>query len=134
MKNIIALTLLCAVTGLGISQVVAADSKPASPPAKEKKGEMAAPGKTRAVPYRGAVTAIDELARTVKVGERVFQVTSETKIMKGEKAATLGDVKVGDLVTGQYRTVDGKLEAASLYVRPAGKPVEKKGKADDKKK
>ncbi|MBI5387169.1 MAG: hypothetical protein HZA90_21075 [Verrucomicrobia bacterium] len=122
MKKIIALTLLCAVAALGVSQTVAADA-PATPPAPAKKAN---PAKGRAVPYKGEVAAIDQQAKTVTVGERVFQITSETRIRKQDKPATLADVKVGDQVTGQYRDVNGKLEAASVYVREAKAGGDKK--------
>ena len=131
---ILALIAVCSVTTLGLSSVDAADHpQPATPPGKEKKAAPDKPGKARAIPYKGELKAINQQAKTVTVGERTLQITSETKIKQLDKAALLADLKVGDLVTGQYREVGGKLEAVSVYGREPGKAGEKKGKAEDKK-
>jgi hypothetical protein len=47
---------------------------------------------------------------------QMFQITSETKITKDDKPATLSDAKVGEPVTGYaVEIADGKWEARSLY-------------------
>jgi hypothetical protein len=61
---------------------------------------------------------------------RVFQVTSETKIHKDKKPATLDDVVVGDRVGGAYReNAEGKMELVTLNTglpQPKGKTKEAK--------
>ena len=111
--------------GAGFAQ----DKKPTGKPgtgAAETKPETKAPvagAKTQGViPFRGKVDAVDKNAKTVKVGERVFQITSETRLEKNGKPATLDDAVVGDEVGGNYRTGDdGKLNA--MMVRFGPKPA-----------
>ena len=57
--------------------------------------------------------------KTIKVGERVFHITEETRIRKDGKTALLEDAKVGEEVGLSYRQVDGKLMALSLRLGPA---------------
>lgn len=91
--------------------------------------EAAKPAPTpKAVPFRGKIGAIDQSAMTLTVGERVFHVTSETKITKAGKTATLADVAVGDPVAGNYlKGDDGKLTAKMLRFGP--KPEESESTA-----
>jgi len=78
----------------------------------------------RAIPFRGNVKAIDNNAKTLSVGKETFQITSETKIIKMGKPATLADGAVGDMVGGQYhKDADGKLVATSVRFGPKA-PVE----------
>ena len=115
---------------------------PARSFAQEKKDEKApapkAENANRPLPFRGKVDAIDKTAKTVKVGERVFHVTAETRIMKNEKPAKLDDAAVGEEVRISYRkTDDGKLNAVSLSfgVKPAeaeGAPAKKQPNAEPK--
>jgi Domain of unknown function (DUF5666) len=95
-----------------------AQEKPKDPAATEKKAAPKEAKKKAATPARGKADAIDKIAKTVKVGERTFQVTSETKITKAGKPATLDDGKVGDEVGLSYNEVDGKLVARSLRFGP----------------
>ena len=93
-------------------------------PAQEKKEKKAGQ-----LPFRGKVTAVDKTAMTVTVGERVFHVTSETRVFKAEKPATLEGVTVGEIVRGSYTKGEGdKLNAKSIYVgqRPEGEAKKKK--------
>ena len=95
---------------------------PASPsqaaPAKLKKHE--------GLVFRGTVSAVDAKAMTLTVETRTFAVTSDTKIIKDGKSATLADGMVGDLVSGAYKkTSDGKLTATSIHF---GAKAEKKNK------
>jgi hypothetical protein len=90
--------------------------------------EKAAPA-TRAVPFRGTVASVDKDAKTITVGERVFHVSSETKLVKGNQAATVADIAVGDAIAGNYtKGDDGKLTAKMMRVgpKPDGVQVEKK--------
>ena len=127
MKKILVLAAGCALLALGFTHALAADAKPSAAPAKA--------AKVRAIPYRGELKAIDQKGKTFTIGERVFLITSETKIKKGETPATTADLKVGDQVTGQYKDAGGKLEAVSVYLKEPGKAsADKKGKTDEKKK
>jgi hypothetical protein len=117
MKKLIYVGLLCSLVTLSDFAVIAAEKKPAAP-ADEKQ-----PAKPRAIPFRGKVAAVDKQAQTLKVGERVFQITAETRITKAGKPATLNDAVVGEEIGGQYRNADGgKLEA--VMVRLGAKPEE----------
>jgi len=112
MKKIFGIaTLAAAIFALPLL-TQAADNKPAETPAKPEK-------KARAVPFRGKIGAVDKVAKTVtlesKEKPRTFQITSETKIRKDKKPATLDDVAVGDSVGGSYReNAEGKMEVVSL--------------------
>jgi len=103
-----------------------AQDKPKAPPGK---AETKPAPSVRAVPFRGTVAAVDQAAKTVTVGQRVFQITSETKVMKSDQPATLGDVKVGDAIAGNYlKGDDGKLTAKMIRFGPKPEPTEKSAK------
>ena len=85
-------------------------------------------------PLRGKVAAIDKAAKTIKVGETTVNVTSETRIEKDGKPATLDDGKVGeDVMIAYTKTEDGKNSARRIWFgqRPEG---EGKKKGDGTKK
>jgi hypothetical protein len=122
MKKLIITLIIATFTSTSILSLQAADPKPA-----EKKDAPAA----RALPFRGKITAVDKQAKTVKVGERTFQITADTKIAKVGKPATLDDATVGEEVGGSYREgADKKLNLVSLRIGPRPdaqpKPEEKK--------
>jgi hypothetical protein len=99
--------------------------------AQEKKKDDAAEKKTDkkgGTPFRGKVDEVNKTAKTVKVGERTFQITAETRIMKAGKPALLDDAVVGDEVGGSYKEVDGKLIAQMIRFgpRPEGEKKKKK--------
>ncbi|MEI9866150.1 MAG: hypothetical protein WDN00_16670 [Limisphaerales bacterium] len=71
------------------------------------------------VPFRGKLVAVDKTAMTLKVGERTFEISSETKISKASGPATLADGVVGEMVSGAYKKgKDGKLMATSVHFGP----------------
>jgi len=91
----------------------------------------------RPAPFRGSVAAVDKAAKTVTVGERTFHISSETRLFNGNRPGTLDDVKVGDLISGNFvKGADGKLTAKMIRfgARPnsEGKPG-KQGKSVEKK-
>ena len=91
----------------GTNSAAATNSAPVPAPAE------------RPLPFHGAVTAVDNSAMTLTIGNRVFTVTSKTRIGKSNHVATLSDITVGDLIGGSYRkNAGGKLEAISLRVIP----------------
>ena len=71
-----------------------------------------------AVPFHGTLTAKTDASISIK--ERVFEVTSETKITKDGKPATLAEGEIGKPVSGQYRKLEGKLVAKLIHL--GGKP------------
>jgi len=85
-----------------------------------KKVEKPVAEKTSSLPYQGHIVAVDKTAKTFSIGKkevRVFSVNDATKVTKGEAAATLNDLAVGDKVTGAYnKAADGKLEAVSVKI------------------
>lgn len=127
--RIVVFSLLAAAIAVAPTQTLAQEKK--EKPAVEKKD---APKGERGLPFRGKVAALDKTAKTVTVGERVFQVTSDTKIRKDGKPATLDDAVVGDEIGGTYtKGDDGKLTAKTLRIGP--KPEgEAKGAAKKEKK
>ena len=104
----------------------------------EEKSDAAAGEKSdRQLPFRGKIDSVDKTAKTVKVGERVFKVTSDTRITKDGKDATLDDAVVGEDIGGSYRKADdGTLNAMSLRFGPrpdsasGGKGKKKKGEEE----
>jgi hypothetical protein len=70
-------------------------------------------------PFHGKLAAVDKVAKTIKVGESIYQITSQTKITKAGKPATLEDGVVGDPVTGFVKpTDDGKMTASTVHFGP----------------
>jgi len=66
-------------------------------------------------PFHGKLAAVDKIAKTIKVGESVYQITSATKITKDGKPATLEDGVVGEPVSGYVKpTEDGKMAATTV--------------------
>lgn len=127
----LAVAILAAVLATAVTLPISAqDAKPADKGKPAEKGDKK-PAAPRAQPFRGKIGSVDKAAKTIKVGERTFQVTSDTRIMKAGKPATLEDVAEGEEVGGAYREGDGgKLNLVSLRVgpRPGATP-----KVDDKK-
>ena len=79
-------------------------------------------------PFHGKLAAVDQTAKTIKLGESTFLITSQTKIMKAGKPATLEDAVVGEEVSGFAKpTEDGKMAASSVRFgpKPGGKASEK---------
>jgi len=106
-----------------------AQDKPKTPP--PSKSETKPAPANRAIPFNGKVTAVDKAAMTVAVGERVFHLSSETKLMKGGQPATLADLKVGEAIAGNYhKGDDGKLTAKMIRIGPKPESAEKPAKSD----
>ncbi len=83
-------------------------------------------------PYHGKLAAIDKTAKTITVGKSVYQITSETKIKKGDKPAILEDGVIGEPVSGYAKPMDGgKMFASSVNFGP--KPESAGAKKSQKK-
>src|SRR3954464_38917 len=81
-----------------------------------KKAEQKDGTHKSAHPFHGKLAAIDKTAKTITVGKSIYQITSETKMKKGDKPATLDDGVVGEETSGYARpTQDGKMYAATLH-------------------
>jgi len=126
-RNVLASLLATAVVLAPVAGI--AQDKPKAPPANDADGKPS-PG-ARALPFRGTVALVDKGAKTVKVGERVFHVTSETKLMKGDQPATLAEINVGDTITGNYvKGDDGKLTAKRMSFGPKQSPAARPAKPE----
>jgi hypothetical protein len=88
------------------------------------------PAKPTRMPFGGKLKAVDKVAKTITIdreNKNTFAVTSETRITKAGKPATLDEAVVGEPVGGLAVDKGGKLELLSLRLG-AKPPV----KADDK--
>lgn len=83
-------------------------------------------------PFRGKLASFDKTSRTITIGERTIQITSETKIMNGDKPGTFDDAVVGENVTGGYRNENGKMVATKVTF--SAKTSTKKSTAKEEKK
>jgi len=117
MKKQIALFSIVAAALIAVPVLSrAADSTPSAP-------EQTAPAKKHGGPFRGKVAAVDTTAMTLTVGTQTYNVTSDTKITKDGKPATLADLTVGTLVGGSYKKDGDKLNALVIH---AGERAKKK--------
>ncbi len=83
---------------------------------------------SKAGPFHGKLVAIDRAAKTITVGKRTFQITSDTKLKTGGKPTTLDAGVVGEVVSGYVKpSPDGKLVATTVNFgqKPAGGAGEK---------
>ena len=129
--------LVAAIAGLPVPVLGQATNKSvASTKTAEKKtsSEKKEGGSKNSIPFRGHILELNKTAKTIKVDKRIFEITSETKLYKAEKPATLEDGVLGEYITGSYKKADdGKLVAHSIYF--GGKNKEKaKEKETEKKK
>ena len=117
MKKLIILCVLSAFTMVGLQPLRAADAKSATPAPVEKKTDTKKSAKAKTLPFQGEVKAVDDLAKSFTIGERIFLVTSETRFDKDGKPGVFGDLKAGNKITGSYTSgADGKLTARSVFV------------------
>ena len=129
-KNILkiaVLSLLAAAIAVAPTQTQAEEKKekPAVKKPEAPKGDRG--------PFYGKVAAVDKQARTITVGKRTFQITSDTKIKKEGKPATLEDAVVGELVGGYFiKGDDDKLVVKTVNFGPKPKG-EAKGAGQKKK-
>jgi len=73
------------------------------------------PKPMRHPPVHGKLAAVDLTAKTLKVADTTYEVTSTTRIMKDGKPATLEDGVVGENVSIVWAEKDGQKEARSVY-------------------
>jgi hypothetical protein len=111
--------LAAAIAGLPLQVLAQSTNKSAA--VKKSSQDQTDPSvkKKAGHPFRGKLAAVDKTTKTIKVGESIYQVTSQTKITKAGKPATLDDGVVGEEVAGYARpTDDGKMVASSVRFGP----------------
>ena len=112
MKKHLALFALAAAALMAAPTVTRAhEAATATPP------DAAAPAHKKghgSLPFHGKLAAVDATAMTVTVGKQTYNITSETKLSKDDKPATLADFVVGDMVGGAYKKDGDKMNATSL--------------------
>lgn len=112
-------TVLAAVM-LGTAARVSADDATNAP---------AAPARPKMTRFAGTLASVDATAKTITVDNktekgRVFAITSDTKIMKDGKPATLSDGVVGQPVGGSFATgADGKMVAKMVRFGAPKRPA-----------
>ena len=72
-------------------------------------------------PFHGRLAALDKAGRTITVGKRTFQITSETKITKDGKPALLESGVVGEEVGGYMKPAEGGKLVATTVSSVAGR-------------
>ena len=126
----LALFSLIAAALVAVPAASRAEDKPAATPATPAApAAPAAPAKKHgALPFHGKIAAVDATASTITVGSLTLNITSETKITKDGKPATLTDFAVGDKVGGSYKKDGDKLNATVLHPAKGDKAESKKKK------
>jgi len=105
--------LAVAVAGLPVHVLAQTKEKPAT---EKKEG---AEKKPSAGPFHGKLAGVDKTAKTITIGKRTFQITSETKMFKAGKPATLDAGIIGEEASGYVKpTEDGKLVATKVNFGP----------------
>lgn len=127
MKRIFAIWTLAVLLGCAATALLAGEGSTAKPqaPSGERRSETATQARNRPRPLTGRIAEVDQVHKTIKVGNSVVHVTSETRITKDGKPAILEDAKVGDEVGISYvRDETGRMVARSVRIgpRPAQPP------------
>ncbi|MSU58214.1 MAG: hypothetical protein EXS35_08545 [Pedosphaera sp.] len=131
MKNSLVKYAVCGLLALAVAGAptqMFGQEKKKDAPAPEKKEPAAGEKKKGSPPIRGKIGAVDKTAKTVTIGQTTIQITSETKIQKGGKEATLDDAAVGeDAMAMVNKSDDGKVTARRLQIGPRPEGEGKKG-------
>lgn len=116
-RLVLLLALLCCITPARAQNTNAAASPPGQPGSTNAVGKTGK--KSVAGPFHGKLLAMDQIAKTITVGKRTFQITSDTRIKKGGKPATFADGVVGEPVSGYVKPAqEGKWIAVSVNFGP----------------
>jgi hypothetical protein len=119
MKKHIALIAIATAALIAAPATIHAQDAAATPAAP---ATTPAPAKKKSAAVHGTVAAVDATAMTVTVGTKTYTVTSETKITKDGKPATLADVTVGETVGISSKKGEGdKLTATAIHIGAAKK-------------
>ncbi len=126
-----AVALLAAAIGGLPLQASGQTNKPAKVKKSTAEKSDSAAKKKSGHPFHGKLAAVDKSAKTIKLGESVYQITSQTKITKGGKPATLDDGVIGEEASGYAKpTDDGKMAATSLRFGPKAEEASAEKKKD----
>jgi hypothetical protein len=107
--------LAAAIAGMPLQLLAQSTNKPAATKKSTTVKKDSTAKKKSAHPFHGNLAAVDKTAKTIKLGESVYQITSETKITKGGNPATLDDGVVGEPVSGYAKPADdGKMAATTV--------------------
>ena len=113
MRNLTKLFLASIVAG-ALTLAVAGSAQSTNKAAAERKASTAEK-KPGAHPFHGKLTSIDKSAKTITVGKTNYHVSSETKMKKDGKPATLEDGVIDEGVTGYVKpNEEGKMVASSV--------------------
>ena len=111
--------LAAAIAGLPLSVMAQSTNKTASTNKPAHSQQNSAVKKKAAHPFRGKLAAVDQVTKTIKIGQSTYQITSQTRITKGGVPATLDDAVVGEEAAGYAApTEDGKMAARSVRFGP----------------
>ena len=115
-----ALSLLAlAIAGLPLQVAAQTTNKPASTKKSTTEKKDTTAKKKAAHPFHGKLAAVDKTAKTIKVGESTYYISSETKFNKAGKPATLDDAVVGEEVAGHVKPAeDGRMVATTVRFGP----------------
>jgi hypothetical protein len=119
MKYLVKFTTLSLLTA---ALIAAPDWSHAQNAATNTPATAATAGSKKTLPFTGKVATVDASAGVFTVGDLKLAVTSTTKITTNGVPATLADFKVGDAVSGAYKTAaDGTKNVTTLKLAAAKK-------------
>lgn len=128
-KNILKIGTLSLLAVSILALPVITSAQDTNAPAAEKKSKKKSTPTGH--PFHGNLAAVDKTEKTVTVGKSVYQVTSETKISKAGKPATLEDGVIGEECGGYAKTNSvGKVVATTLRFGPKTDAEKKSGKSE----
>ena len=111
--------LSAAIVGLPLQAIGQTTNKPAGAKKSAQTQTDSTAKKKSGHPFHGKLAAIDQTTKSIKLGESIYLITSQTKITKAGKPATLDDGVVGEEVAGYAKpTDDGKMAASSVRFGP----------------
>ena len=120
MKKHIALYAIAAAALIAVPALRAQDAASTNSPAVT----APAPAHKHGLQLHGKVTAVDTAAMTVTIGSKTYNLTSETKILKEGKPATISDITVGETLRGSYKKVGDKLNVTTIHIGEKKKTAE----------
>jgi Cu/Ag efflux protein CusF len=115
-KNLVQFTIASLFAVAIVSLPLAGRAADTNAPAAEQTAPAKVKKPREIMSFHGKLAAIDTNAMTFTVGKRTFAVTSETKINKDGKPATLSEAVIGESVGGAYKKGEGdKLNATTVH-------------------
>ena len=140
MKNKIH-TLITSIAAIALSAAPAAFAAPKNSPSPSPSAHASPTAKTeapstRAIPFHGKISAVDQTAKTFTIAgketSRVFKVTDKTVITKDGAPAKMTDIAANEDVSGSYwKAADGSLEAKTVKLGQKAETKTSKKKAAD---